>query len=82
MSTTILMSLMILIRNLIEKNRAILTPCAATKSKNRSVVYGFEVKTHVFLNAELIVAQTPENQYNELKHRFTKANSSFRDVKV
>lgn len=39
----------------------IFTPCVATKLKNKSVEYGFVVKTRVILNAELIVVHTPEN---------------------
>lgn len=40
----------------------------STKSKNKSVEKGCEVRTRVHPHAELINAKTPENQYNELKH--------------
>lgn len=45
-----------------------LTSYLSTKSKNKSVEYGCEVKTRVLPQAEVNNARTPENQYNELKH--------------
>lgn len=61
---------------------SLFTLCFSTKSKNKSVENGCVVKMRVFLNADVIVVQMPDNQYNELKHNIATANSSTRTANI